>query len=494
MLFAAGSTLVCLDLSGSVRWRRDLGQEIQTRPEAIAFQDRQLIACGTGAGAVFGLSLTGEILWQCVLGDAPLSSLALLTRREAEPLILGTGFWGNLHAINMQGHRVWTHFFRAKTRAAPLVLDADGDGRSEIYLPTFHQHLFVFDENGQLADDVRLSGIIPSFAVPMVDPATGHTDVLLATTTLLAYRLRPAVPRSAYGRTADAREVTLQPPPPELPTETAALLVRNPQGAVLNVNVTVTGDKGWAALQGRLTGRSLFDLPLPPMTGTGAWSFQATARNAQGRLLAETSWHVPPHPRTEPEAPPAGTLRAWGTPAYGSFSETRLAPWPSEIAPTNQPAVQVSSLYLGEVDQGAFIVASTLSEAVRARVTFSNPTNAAGQVFGGAIVLREVVPIGSVNGERIPDALPVLGDDGLITLPGQRAVKVWVSVDAHGAQPGDYRGRILIAPLRNEAEKLELPLVIEVLNLELPKEFPPTLARGIMCRSMVSSGRRGARR
>jgi len=63
----------------------------------------------------------------------------------------------------------------------------------------------------------------------------------------------------------------------------------------------------------------------------------------------------------------------------------------------------------------------------------------------------------------------------LVTLPPHRSVKLWVSVDARGAQPGNYTGRISITPLQSDTNKIELPLSIEVLNLRLPKEFPLTL-------------------
>jgi hypothetical protein len=127
---------------------------------------------------------------------------------------------------------------------------------------------------------------------------------------------------------------------------------------------------------------------------------------------------------------------------------------------------------LDEASQGAFIVASMLHDTVRVRVTLTNLVSDDRAAFGGTIVFREVVPTGTVNGEREPDALPKLDDAGLVTIPPHQSVKIWVSVDAHGANPGNCQGRIAISPLHNEAATLELPLTIEVLNLRLPKEPP----------------------
>ena len=80
-----------------------------------------------------------------------------------------------------------------------------------------------------------------------------------------------------------------------------------------------------------------------------------------------------------------------------------------------------------------------------------------------------------MNGELVPDALPALDEAGLVTLLPQHAVKIWLSVDTHGVAPGNYIGRITVAPLRREAAPVELPLAIEVLTLRMPAGFPLTL-------------------
>ncbi len=472
LLVAGGSTLFCLDDSGHVRWQRDLGKEILTRPEVLTLPDRKIILCGTSSGSLFGISLEGEIRWECPTGDTLNNSITFLPRTNAAPLILCPGLWGNLHAIDVAGRPVWTHLFRAKTRATPLVLDADGDGHSEIFLPTFHQHVYAFDENGGRLDDVHLSGILPSALTPIVDSASGRTDLLVTTTTLLAYRLRPGAPKSQYGKTGEPGEVSLRPPPAGQLDETSALEVRNPRGALINVSLGLTDTNGWTRIVSSLTARSAIEIPLPSMVRTGAWTLRATAKDSAGHLLDEKAWKIPGFNRSEPEPTPPELLRVWPTEAYGAFDETRLAPSKGEAGREQKVALQ--NLYQNEADQGAFVIASTRSEAVRARITFTNLISDSGVVFGGTILFREVVATGSVNGERVPDALVKLADAGLVTIPGHRSVKIWWSVDTRGAAPGNYTGRVTIAPMQNETNKLELPLAIEVVNLRLPKEFPLT--------------------
>ncbi len=475
VLVPAGSTLFCCDARGGVRWRRDLGKNISGRPEVFSFPARRLILCSTTSGTLFAVGSDGEVVWECATGDAPLNDPVLLPRRDEEPLVLVTGLWGNLHAIDARGRPVWTHLFRSKTRGVPLVLDADRDGRSGIFVPTFHQHVYEFGEDGQLKDDIRLSGIMPSALVPITDSASGRKDLLVTTSTLLAYRLRPGPPRSPYGKAPEPLNVTLHPPATEEIHEHPALVVKNPNGALVNVQVSLTDTQGWTRIIGSLTSRSAFEIPLPAISGQGDWSLRATAADVAGNTLEETSWKTLPRPRTEPESPPPAGLRAWVTPPFASFAETRLTPFADEIKPSATNQISVPTLYLDEADQGAFIVVSTQDEPTRARVALTRLTRADGGAFGGNIVLREVICTGSVNGEKVPDALPALGDAGLITIPAHRSVKIWISLDAHNAQPGNYTGQVSVASLNADVKKIELPVSLQVLDLRLPKEFPLTL-------------------
>ena len=475
LLVGAGSTLFYLDAAGTVRWRRDLGSEILTTPEVASLPAGDLVLCGTSSGSLFGLSPGGEVRWECPTGDALNKSIALLPRANLPPLILCPGEWGNLHAIDVEGRHVWTHLFRTKTRAAPVVREVDGNGHREILLPAFNQHLYVFNESGDLADDIRLSGILPSAVTPILDPSSGQSDYLVTTTTLLAYRLRPGPARSPYGKTGEPRQTSLQLLSAAQGQESGSVQVRNPHGALLNVTVRMSDTNQWTRIMGSLSARSAFEIPLPGLVLTGAWSLRVTARDAAGALLDEKTWQLPaPAGKPLPITPP-GTLRAWPTQPYGAFEDARLVPIGNEAKAGDEEGVAVQNLYVNEVGHGAFIVASACDEAIRAKVAITNLVRKDGVVFNGPVVLREVVATGSVNGELVPDALPPLDDAGLLTLPARRSVKIWINADARGVGPGSYTGRITVAPLRRETAPVELPLTVEVLDLRVPVEFPLAL-------------------
>jgi len=482
-LVPSGSTLFCCDEQGRVRWSTNLsetnvpssGQEIVTRPEVLLLKDRSLIICGTAAGKLFALDSDGKVLWQCPIEDVFSRSIAFLPRKDSTPLILFTGLWGDLHAVDITGKHVWTHLFRTKVRGTPLVLeDQGGQGHSQIFVPTFHQHVYQFNENGGLADDIRLSGIMPSALVPIRGQA-GAQDLLVTTTTLLAYRLRPGTPTSQYGGTPSAQNVSAHSPLLEAKPNAIGIIVRNPNGALLKTQLSMTDTSGWTRIAGLVTARSALEIPLPNITSTGRWSCRATVQESSGKMLDEKTWQIPSDEKALRSAianldPSTNTFLAWPTPPYDAFEETRLSPTDSEkvLGPTNS----ISTLYLDESDQGAFIVASRRDQSTEARIIVTRPLRADGQSFGGAILLREVIPTGSVNGEQVPDALPALNNAGVVRVAPNRSIKIWVSIDTHGAQPGSYAGSITFTPLSSGLPNIELPLRLEVLNLRLPKEFP----------------------
>lgn len=476
VLIAAGATLVGCNPDGSVAWRRELDAEVLTRPEMLMANEAPLVLCGTASGALFALDLAGEIRWRCDTGETFSNWIALLPRGEVDPpLIVFTGLWGNLHAVDAQGRPVWTHLFRAKTRAEPLVADTDMDGRYDIYVPTFHQHVYAFDQNGSLKDDLRLSGIMPSALAAIRDSASKRFDLLATTTTLLGYRVRAGLPKSPYGATPEPRSIGLRRLPAADPGGSGALLVENPHGALLNVQLALTNAQSQPRILGTLSARSRFEVPLPSCGSTGQWVVAATARDAAAHVLAALKWELPEQPASVSSVASGNELRVWATQPFADFVATKLTPSAREILAGETNLVSIASLYLDEADQGAFAIASTHAEATRVRVMLGRLSREDGTNFGGTCGLCEVVGTGSVNGERVPDALPALGDAGLLSIPANRAVKVWLSVDAHRAQPGIYTGQVAIVSLATGANRLELPVKIEVVNLRMPREFPLTL-------------------
>lgn len=461
LIASAGDTLFALDAQGAIQWKRSLGGEIISRPEVYARPEGDLILCGTRAGSLFALTPAGEAAWEAKVGGEIDTSITLLPRDDKAPLILCTGVWGNLHAIEPDGTHAWTHIFDTKNRAHPVVVDANGDGTIDVLVATYDQRLLVFNTEGLLIDEVRLSGLVNASPVLVPGEKAGESDVLIFSNVLLAHRFHPGLPVSPYGPAPAPESVTLQ----DGDSKTLGRIV-NPQGALLRVNTTVKHASGEIDIYGMMTARSLFDLPMPAERNEKD-EINTEVRTADGGkvcLTANLGHHAWP---TVPERKP---IEVRASAAYGDFDPARLDA-SVEGSDTLAREVGILGLYQGESGQGALEIANNQDVPVRVRVTVSIPSNTDKKSFIGRLELDEVVPVPTANGEFAADALKPLGSDGLLQIPAGRVAKVWLRVDAGEAAPGEYTGEIAVQSL-TEKSPSNLPVRIVVSPLRMPDQFP----------------------
>ncbi|MCX5757847.1 MAG: hypothetical protein NTU83_04960, partial [Candidatus Hydrogenedentes bacterium] len=122
-----------------------------------------------------------------------------------------------------------------------------------------------------------------------------------------------------------------------------AVVIKNPNGALIAVNCTMKDAASREWKRGRLTARSAFDMPLPIATDG---ELHLAIRDADGNVLAEKAWTELTHP---PAAVIERGLQVWPTPAYASFDERRLTRLPRG----REEEVAIRTMYMDEVDQGA---------------------------------------------------------------------------------------------------------------------------------------------
>ncbi len=464
ILVPIGSTLFCLDVNGKKIWKKNFGEALSTIPALLETNSKSTIICGSKEGSVFGIDLKGKLVWDTKINDEVNAFISFLPREGESALIVLTGLWGNLFAIDETGKIVWTHLYRAKGRGTPIIYDVDGDGDSEILLSTYAQHLYAFDETGNLVDDILVNGAINSSPILLFDSANNRYDVLVTTASLLTYRLSPSQPNSPYNITNKAKDISL-----EISSEDEkSVIVHNPNGGVINVNVQFKGTDGIEKIVGCLTAQSGFEIILPEISNNESCTVMATVLDNKGNLLKKKTWNVSPKSVEDIEP---DKLNAWATAAYADFTGKNLSPSNNELK-LGKDTVSVAPLYRDEVDQGAFIISSSKKEAVRVRITIEDLVRKDTVAFSGNIELHEVIHTNTVNGERVADALPQLNSAGIVTIPAQRSVKIWQKINAHNAEPGIYKGQIRIISLDEPTDTLRLALNIEVLDLTMPKKYP----------------------
>ena len=494
LLASADETLFALDTAGAVVWKRALGGEIISQAEVFVTPESTQILCGTRAGSLFALNPAGEIAWEAKVGGEIDTSITLLPRKDKVPLILCTGVWGNLHAIEPDGTRAWTHIFDTKNRARPLVVDANGDGTLDVLVATYDQRLLVFNTEGLLIDEVRLSGAVNASPVLVPGAKAGESDVVVFSNVLLAHRFRPGLPVSPYGVGGDAddtamvyfrdsRDETIAP----------SVAMGDNLGNSVRLNAFVYRD-GVTEIVGAVTSRSYLELSLPGTIDRSV-PFVATAQleTADGKLLRKIKSNSE---KLFLEAVAFMPRKVLSSLAYGEFKPDRLLwedlendsqavplelqdfdgefpPLPAVYGP-GPGTISFCPLYAGEVGHNAFILTGDSEKPLRFRIVLEWPKMSNGVLFGGKVLLRELVPVQSVNGETVADALVDIGSDGTKVVEAGRLAKVWVSTDTRNADPGDYMGVVRVEPL-DGGEATSLAVRIQVLPLRMPDKFPLTL-------------------
>ncbi len=489
LLASAGETLFALDISGAVQWQRALGGEIISQPDVFATPESTLILCGTRAGSLFALNPGGEIAWEAKVGGEIDTSITFLPRKDKAPLILCTGVWGNLHAIEPNGTHAWTHIFDTKNRARPLVVDANGDGTLDVLVATYDQRLLVFNTEGLLIDEVRLSGAVNASPVLVPGAKAGESDVLVFSNVLLAHRFRPGLPVSPYGAGGASASVGLSFPTRLNPDETPAVLVSNQNGALIKVNATIVRSENAPEIYGVISARSAFEIPLAAANRTpGAYEVNVKSESADGVPHARGSYKSKErHSKLDFHS----IVWAWPSVAYGEFDDRIVFPFESfsdypdypeteETAGENpaQPpdsySINLTRLYHGESGSDAFVVSNRKEMPSRVRVVMEWPRSADGVRYGGALRLRQQVSVATANGEDAADALVDLGQSGFIQIPAKRAAKIWASADTKNAEPGLYMGRVTVQPLSG-GDPTQFALYVGVSPLRMPEKFPLTL-------------------
>jgi outer membrane protein assembly factor BamB len=465
-----GTQLVCLSANGDQRWATTLharpsGRPIVARSKPTVFGDGQL-ACLADTGVIAAFEPDGTQRWQLRIPVEFDNSLVVSQQADGSPVLLVTGVYGNLYAISAEGKLLRTSLFRSKNRGVPLLLDANGDGAPDLVQGTYAQHVLAFGNDGRLVDDLRLNGLVMPTLVPMPDGG-----FLAVTNALLAYRIRPSAPHSPYVPADAPGKITAawQWPSPDVDQ---ALRVQNPTGAFVLARVTVDNNDGTQTLVDRFTTQSLFDVELPADILKKADRMHGEVCDAQGKQLALAA----DRSAASSYAFPKGALpAAWATDPFGAFSESQRGPaYPDQFA-----AMTVDNLYVGEADQAAFIVAANDKTPLDLRVELEQPLQDK-TPFAGTIRLYRATPVGSFNGysekrttnsDVVADALVPLSPANSTTVSAGGAAKLWLAVDARGAAPGTYKGKVTVTALPN-LKIAELPLTVNVLSLSMPEHFP----------------------
>ncbi|MCC6794497.1 MAG: DUF4091 domain-containing protein [Candidatus Hydrogenedentes bacterium] len=447
---AAGENIHCLNARGVPQWMYRIGGEILSKPELIRDGPREYIVCANSQGNVVALSPSGNELWRTHAGGSIDSSITFWPDDE-KSLIVFTGLWGNAYALDLDGQLVWIHHFRSKNRARPLIVDVNGDGRTEMLVAAYNQHLYAFDREGRCVDDVRVAGSVNASPLAMQNKDGGN-DVVIVSTTLQAHRFAPALARPIYGHHGPQRgRLFVQHPDNDSNTNIDAIVLDNPSGRFARVNVSAESG-GTTHLFSRLSSSDEIVITVPSsLRSAEAFSIEAT--DPDGSALLRKTVRTKIGRESVPDTSRVHTA--------GAYSELK--------SDSREQQAYIGPLYQGEIDQTSLVIHNAEPREAEAAISINTPTFSDGAPFGGTLSVFALKTVTTLNGEQVADALIALPQQSISIAPGD-TVQLWIQADSRGALPGKYRGSISVEMDGRQLSPGIIPFIIDVDELQMPRQ------------------------
>ena len=162
----------------------------------------------------------------------------------------------------------------------------------------------------------------------------------------------------------------------------------------------------------------------------------------------------------------------------GSFFPWKFCPWAyfnaQETLPTPQNRTEQlnTELCIGEYESIALNLTNISPQTLDVRIL-------AGDLIGEKtfpadkhLEFRRAITVSTLRRKRIADALPLLGQGRLLTIPSMETQQLWITVNAIDTEPGDYVAKLHLKSLEPDPTEVVIPLHIKVHNLRLPHPSP----------------------
>ncbi len=150
-------------LSGDVVWKKKIEGECASPAVGDLDGDGTMeIVIATGAGKVFALNASSEVLWEFNVGgtspDWATSSPILFGNSAGDVCVAAASQEGRFFCLDSQGNALWERTTRGSISSTLSAGDFDADGRVDLFVATQLGALYRFDEEGRALWDIDTQG------------------------------------------------------------------------------------------------------------------------------------------------------------------------------------------------------------------------------------------------------------------------------------------------------------------------------------------------
>jgi outer membrane protein assembly factor BamB len=169
---------------------------------------------------------------------------------------------------------------------------------------------------------------------------------------------------------------------------------------------------------------------------------------------------------------------------HDAGADTRLVVWEARpwerFLETSLPPVKAAKFgglsaftYVNEYESLAFNVANFAGDDLHVRLLVAPLAGRDGEVASrDHVILRQVQIVPRKDGLYSSDALPLLGEPNIMTLPRGMSRQVWITLRTKGLPPGRYSTTITVRSLTTKPIEKKVALAFDVLPIALPEKSP----------------------
>ena len=496
------SPLIFLSNKGKEKWRVKNSEPSGSGPLVFDIDDDGKPEIIVGSGNELNVfDYLGEKKWSFAmrgkLHDA--ISVGNITGDEKKEII-AVDLNGNVKAFTSNGKILWDAKVPLRARRSATIADIDGDGKVEVLVASYSSDLYVFDSEGKQKYVVPLKGAMNSSATIVDFRNNGDLTVVCGANSFIsAFKFGGSKP----GRPADVQFPEYRFNSCRTGSNTVETVAENDLTEAADAalkqmysNYVPGFTKDVTALKSMIEEmRAALD---PEKTAYGFESDRLIVYdyklNELDKKIAKASTYGPLDLSVlknslkilRGEIETFHKLYGYSKQQKIDFTAFAANPWApfggvDELLEdrVSDPKVFVGA-FRGETESAAVNIANFAGKTLTFRVEASKLVNREDSTEvkpWGVIEFHEVVDVPTQFMDYSADALPLLNNAQLLSVPNYDLRQLWLNVNTKNLTTGLWEGEVTLKSVELESQEIKIPVSIRVWKAALPQHDPLRLCQ-----------------